>query len=325
MKRREFITFFGAATVWPFAARAQQSALPVIGFLNVASPEGFSNYAAAFRDGLKEIGYLDGQNVTIEYRWAEGHYFRLPEMAADLVRRQVSVIVANTPANLAAKNATSTIPIVFTTGDDPVQMGLVSNLRRPGGNVTGVSQLNAQLGPKRLELAHELVPAATVIALLVNPSDPPRAERLSKEMQGAAVPLGLQVDVLRAGADADIEAAFAGFAQLKAGVMVIGADAYFSARSQFLAELSQRYAVPAIYQTNEFTKAGGLMSYGGSVTDSYHLAGVYTGRILKGEKPADLPVQQSTKVQLTVNLKTAKALGITVPLSLLGRADEVIE
>jgi putative ABC transport system substrate-binding protein len=325
MRRREFITLLGAATVWPLAARAQQSAVPIIGFLNVASPEGFANYVAAFRDGLKEIGYVEGQNVAIEYRWAEGHYDRLPEMAADLVRRQVSVIIANTPANLAAKNATSTIPIVFTTGVDPVQLGLVSNLRRPGGNITGVSQLNAQLGLKRLELAHELTPAATAIALLVNPSDPPRAERLLEEMQDAAVPLGLQVVVLRAGTDADIEAAFARFTQLNAGVMVIGADAYFSARSQLLAEFSQRYAVPAIYQTNEFTKAGGLMCYGGSVTDSYHLAGVYAGRILKGEKAADLPVQQSTKVQLVVNLKAAKTLGITVPLSLLGRADEVIE
>lgn len=325
MRRREFITLLGAATVWPFAARAQQSALPVIGFLNVASPEGFRNYIAAFREGLKEIGYVEGQNVAIEYRWAEGRYVLLPEMAADLVRRQVSVIVANTPANLAAKKATSTIPIVFTTGVDPVKIGLVSNLRRPGGNVTGVSQLNAQLEPKRVELAHELTPAATVMVLLVNPSDPAGADRLLKETQDAAASLGLKVEAVRGGSDTDIESAFAGFAALKAGVMVIGADAYFSARSGFLAELSQRYAVPAIYQTSEFTAAGGLMSYGGSVPDSYHQAGVYAGRILKGEKPADLPVQQSTKVRLIVNLKTAKALGITVPLSLLGRADEVIE
>jgi putative tryptophan/tyrosine transport system substrate-binding protein len=325
MRRREFIPLIGAAAIWPFAARAQQSALPVIGFLNVASPAGFTNYTTAFHNGLKEIGYVEGQNVAIEYRWAEGRYVLLPEMAADLVRRQVSVIVANTPANLAAKKATSTIPIVFTTGVDPVQLGLVSNLRHPGGNITGVSQLNAQLGPKRVELAHELAPAATVLVLLVNPSDPAAAERLSKETQDAAVPLGLKLEVVRGGSDADIESAFAGFAALKAGIMLIGADAYFSARSEFLAELSQRYAVPAIYQTKEFTTAGGLMSYGGSVTDSYHLAGVYAGRILKGEKPADLPVQQSTKVQLVVNLKTAKSLGITVPLSLLGRADEVIE
>jgi len=325
MRRREFLTLLGAAAIWPFATRAQQSALPVIGFLNAASPGGFKNYVTAFHAGLKEMGYVEGQNVAIEYRWAEGHYDLLTEMAADLVRRQVSVIVANTPANLAAKNATSTIPIVFTTGADPVQLGLVSNLRRPGGNITGVSQLNAQLGPKRIELAHELTPAAAVIVLLVNPNDLAGTERLSKEMQEVSAPLGLEIKVVRGGNDADIESAFSSFAALKAGVMVIGADAYFSAKSAFLAELSQRYSVPAIYQTSEFAAAGGLMSYGGSVPDSYQLAGVYTGRIIKGEKPADLPVQQSTKVQLIVNLKAAKALGITVPLSLLGRADEVIE
>jgi putative ABC transport system substrate-binding protein len=325
MKRREFIVLFSAATVWPHKAWAQPSALPVIGFFNVASPKGFANYVAAFHSGLNEVGYVERQNVAVEYHWAEGHYDRLAETAADLVRRQVSVIVANTPANLAAKNATSTIPIVFTTGVDPVQMGLVSNLRRPGGNVTGVSQLNAQLGLKRLELARELVPASTVVALLVNPSDSKSAERLSQEVQSAASAMGLQVVVLRGGTEVDIEAAFASFAQLKAGVMVIGADAYFSAKSELLGELSQRYAVPAIYQTVEFTRAGGLMSYGGSVTDSYHLAGAYVGRILKGERPGDLPVQQSTKVQLVVNLKAANKLGITVPLPLLGRADEVIE
>ena len=326
MKRREvFGVIAGGVAVWPLGALSQQSALPVIGFLNVASPGGFKNYTAAFHAGLKETGYVEGQNVAIEYRWAEGRYVLLTEMAADLVRRQVSVIVANTPANLAAKNATSTIPIVFTTGVDPVQLGLVSNLRRPGGNVTGVTQLNAQLGPKRIELAHELTPTAPVIVLLVNSNDLAGAERQSKEMQGAAGLLGLKLKVIRGGSEADIEAAFSSFDKQKAGVMVIGADAYFSARSAFLAELSQRYSVPAIYQTREFAAAGGLMSYGGNVPDSYHLAGVYVGRILKGEKPADLPVQQSTKIHLVVNLKTAKALGITVPLSLLGRADEVIE
>lgn len=263
--------------------------------------------------------------MAIEYRWAEGRYDLLPEMAADLARRQVSVIVANTPANLEAKKATSTIPIVFTTGVDPVQLGLVSNLRRPGGNITGVSQLNAQLGAKRVELARELAPAATVLVLLVNPGDPAAVERLSKEAQDAASPLGLRLEVVRGGNDADIESAFAGFRTRNAGILLIGADAYFSAKSNFLAELSQRYAVPAIYQTSEFAYSGGLMSYGGSVPDSYHAAGVYAGRILKGEKPADLPVQQSTKVHLILNLKAAKSLGITVPLPLLGRADEVIE
>jgi putative ABC transport system substrate-binding protein len=326
MRRREFITVVGGAAVaWPHAARAQQPPMPVVGFLNVASPDGYALYVAAFRDGLKESGYVEGQNVAIEYRWAEGHYDRLPAIAADLVRRQVSVIVANTPANLAAKTATSTIPIVFTTASDPVQIGLVPNLSRPGGNVTGVSQLNVEIAPKRLEMAHELMPAATVVALLVNPGDPSRAETLSRDVQAAAMPLGLQLHILRAGTDAEIEAAFVGFAQLKAGVLVIGADAFFNAKSQLLAELSLRYAVPAIYQYSEFANAGGLMSYGGSIKESYRWAGIYTGRVLKGDNPADLPVQQSTKVELIINLKTAKALGIAVPLSLLGRADEVIQ
>ena len=325
MHRRKFITLFGAAVAWPIAVRAQQSALPVIGFLNVASQEGYVHYVAAFLDGLKESGYAVGQNVTIEYRWAEGHYERLPDMAADLARRRVSVIVANTPANLAAKSATSTIPIVFTTASDPVQIGLVPNMRRPGGNVTGVSQLNASLGPKWLELAHELMPTATGVALLVNPNDPLRAEKLSRETQAAAVPLGLQLHILHAGTTAQIEAAFAGFARLKAGVLVIGADAFFNTNSKLLAELSQHYAVPTIYEYNEFTRAGGLISYGGNIKEWYRWAGIYTGRILKGENPADLPIQQSTTVELIVNLKAAKALGLAVPLPLLGRADEVIE
>jgi putative tryptophan/tyrosine transport system substrate-binding protein len=324
MRRREFITLLGGvASSWPLAARAQ--AMPVIGFFNVASPEGYAKYVAAFLGGLKEAGYVEGQNVTIEYRWAEGHYDRLPEMAADLVRRQVSVIVANTPANLAAKKATDTIPIVFTTASDPVQIGLVSSFSRPGGNVTGVSQINATLGSKRLELAHELMPAATGVALLVNPTDPARAETLSKDTQAAADHLGIQLHILRAGTDPEIETAFASFAQLKAGVLVIGGDAFFNSRSKLLAELASRYAVPAIYEYREFTDAGGLMSYSGSINESYRWAGIYTGRILKGAKPADLPVQRSTTVELIVNLKTAKALGIAVPLSLLGRADDVIE
>jgi putative ABC transport system substrate-binding protein len=326
MKRRQFVTLLGGTVVaWPLAARAQQSAMPVIGFLNVAAPEGYAHYVAAFRDGLRESGYVEGQNVAIEYRWAEGHYDRLPDMAADLVRRQVSVIVANTPANLAAKKATDTIPIVFTTASDPVQIGLVPNLGRPVGNVTGITQLNVEIGPKRLELARELMPAATAVAFLVNPSDPSRAETLTADAKAAATPLGLRLRVLRAVTDAEIEAAFAGFADLKAGVLVIGADALFNGKSQLLAELALRYAVPAIYQYNEFATAGGLMSYGGSIKESYRWAGIYTGRVLKGAKPADLPVQQSTKVELIVNLKTAKTLGVTVPLALLGRADQIIE
>jgi putative ABC transport system substrate-binding protein len=326
VKRREFIALLGGtAASLPLAARAQQPAMPVIGFLNVTSPDGYKLYVAAFRDGLKQSGYIEGQNVAIEFRWAEGQYDRLPDMAADLVRRQVSVIVANTPANLAAKKATDTIPVVFTTASDPVQLGLVPNLSRPGGNVTGVSQLNVEIGSKRLELAHQLMPAATSLAFLINPSDSSRAETLLRDAQAAAVRLGLQLLVLRASTDAEIEAAFAGFAQLKAGVLVIGADAFFNAKSQLLAELSLRYAVPSIYETSEFAYAGSLMSYGGNIKESYRWAGIYTGRILKGDKPADLPVQQVTKVELIVNLKAAKALGITVPLSLLGRADEVIE
>ena len=325
MRRRDFIKLLGgAATAWPFVACAQQSTVPVIGFLNGSSPDGYAPMVTAFRQGLKEVGYIDGQNVAIEYRWAEGHYDRLPAMAADLIHRQVSVIAANTPANLIAKNATSMVPIVFTTSSDPVSVGLVPSLNKPGGNVTGISQLNVEVAPKRLELAHELMPAATAVALLINPTNPQDAT-IVNAVQAAAISLGLQLQILRASSDAEIEEAFASFSEQKAGVLTIGTDAFFNGRTERLAKLAARYSVPAIYQYEEFTAAGGLISYGGSVQDSYHLAGVYTGRILKGEKPADLPVQQSTKVQLIVNLKTAKALNITVPLSLLGRADQVIE
>jgi putative tryptophan/tyrosine transport system substrate-binding protein len=326
MLRREFITLLGGTmAVRPFAARAQQSTMPVIGFLNGASPEAYAPYVAAFRDGLKQSGYVEGQNVAIEYHWAEGRYDRLPDIAADLVRRQVSGIVANTPANLAAKAATSTIPIVFTTGSEPVQIGLVPSLSRPGGNVTCVSQLNVSLASKRLELAHELMPAATAMALLLNPNDAPRAELLLRDVQAAASQFGLQLHILRASTDAETEAAFAAFAAPNAGVLIIGADALFNAKSRLLAELSRRYSVPSIYENSEFAYAGSLMSYGGNLKESYRWAGIYTGRILKGDKPADLPVQRVTKVELIVNLKTAKALGVTVPLSLFGRADEVIE
>jgi putative ABC transport system substrate-binding protein len=326
MRRREFIALVGgAAASLPLAARAQQAAMPVIGFLNGASPGGYQQYIAAFREGVKEGGYIEGQNVAIEYRWAEGHYERLPELAADLVRRQVAVLAAtSTPANLIGKAATQTIPIVFTTGSDPVHLGLVASLNHPGGNVTGVTQINIELGPKRLELAHELLPDATAMALLVNPVTP-NAAGLSKDVAAAAVALGLKVHVLNASSEPEIEAAFAAFAALHAGVLMIGTDAFFNERSRQLAELSLRYKVPTIYQYHAFTAAGGLMSYGGSLVDSYRAAGVLAARILKGEKAADLPVQQSTKVELIVNLKTAKTLGVTIPLSLLGRADEVIE
>ena len=325
MRRREFITLLGStAALWPNSTRAQQQTIPVVGFLNGSSAEGYAPRVATFRDGLKEAGYIEGQNVTIEFRWADGHYDRLSEMAADLVRRRVSVIVANTPANVAAKAATDTIPIVFTTSSDPVKLGLVPSLNRPGGNVTGVSQLNVEVGPKRLELAHELMPTATVVALLINPANP-SSGIIVKSMQAAADSLRLRLHVLRASTDTEIEAAFAGFAQLKAGVLTIGTDAFFNGQTERLAMLAVQYAVPTIYQYHEFTAAGGLISYGGSVKDSYHLAGVYTGRILKGDKPADLPVQELTKVELIVNLKTAKVLSLMIPLTLLGRADEVIE
>jgi putative ABC transport system substrate-binding protein len=326
MKRREFMALVGGAAVATTSpARAQQPAMPVVGFLNGASADGYAPMVAAFRQGLKEAGYVEGRNVVIEFRWADGHYDRLPAMADDLVRRQVAVIAAtSTPANLVAKAATGTIPIVFTTSSDPVHLGLVGSLNRPGGNVTGVTQLNVEVGPKRLELAHELIPAATIVALLVNPTNP-QADAVSKNMRAAALSLGLQLHALHGSTDVELESAFAGFAGLKAGVLTIGTDAFFNGQAEHLAALAIRYAVPTIYQYDEFTRAGGLMSYGGSIQDAYRTAGVLTGRILKGDKPADLPVQQSTKVELIINLKSAKALGITVPLALLGRADHVIE
>jgi putative ABC transport system substrate-binding protein len=324
MRRRDFTaSAVCAAITWSFAARAQQ-ALPVIGLINGTSAQKYEPQVAAFREGLRESGFVDGENVTIVYHWAEGDYSRLPALAADLVKRQVAVIVANTPANIAAKKATDSIPVVFTTASDPVQIGLVANLNHPGGNVTGVTQLNASLGPKRLELAHELLPAATDHALLVNPNDPGRAEKFMMDVHDAATHLGLKLHVLRAGTEAEIEAALAKFAGTNAGALVVGADAFYNANAGLLAEASLRHKVPTIYEYTEFTDAGGLMSYGGNIKESYRWAGIYVGRILKGAKPADLPVQQSTTVELIVNLKTAKALGVTVPLSLLGRADQII-
>jgi putative tryptophan/tyrosine transport system substrate-binding protein len=326
MNRRAFITLLGGAVAaWPLAARAQQAAMPVIGFLNSASPGPYASNVAAFRQGLKEAGYVDGRNVAVEYRWADGQYDRLPAMAAELIRRPVAVIAAtSTPAALAAQKATTVIPIVFTTSSDPVHLGLVASLSRPSGNVTGVTQLNVEVAPKRVELLHELVPAATIIALLVNPTNP-NAGTVASDLQAAARARGLRSDVLHASTEREIESAFATLSRLHADGLVIGSDVFFNTRTEQLAALAVRHAVPAIYHNREFVASGGLMSYAGSIADSYRHAGLYTGRILKGEKPAELPVQQATKVELIVNLKAAKALGLTVPLALLGRADEVIE
>ena len=326
MRRRDFITLLGTATVSSaLVAQAQQPAMPVVGFLGTRASGDDPQLLTAFRRGLKEVGYVEGQNVAMEYRFAENQYDRLPSLAADLVRRQVAVIAANGRAAQAAKEATDKIPVTFVAGFDPVEVGLVASMSRPGGNITGVSILDVELGPKRLQLLHELVPSATIIALLVNPSDPARAETTSKELQAAAQSLGLQLHVLHASSDQDFDAVFARLVELRAGGLVIGGEPFFNSRSEQLGALTVRHGLPAIYQLRAFVATGGLVSYGGSLTDAYRLVGIYTGRILKGEKPADLPIQQATKIEMIINLKTAKMLGLTVPQSLLGRADEVIE
>ena len=328
MKRRAFITLLGgAAAAWPLAVRAQQGAMPVVGILAVTSAEANTLRMRAFREALSAAGYVDGQNVQIKYRWAEAHTGRLPELAAQLAQDQVAVLVAagGTASALAAKAATATIPIVFGIGADPVDVGLVASLNRPGGNVTGVTNLNIEVAPKRLELLHEMLPSVTTMALLVNPAVPALAGPVSRLSQAAAQSLGLQLHVVYASSDRDFDAVFEKLTQLRAGALVIGPDNLFSTHSKQLAALAVRHALPAVYGFRQFAAAGGLMSYGSSETEFYRLVGTYVGRVLKGDKPADLPVQQSTKVELIINLKTAKALGITVPLPVSGRADEVIE
>jgi putative tryptophan/tyrosine transport system substrate-binding protein len=329
MKRREFIILLGCgAATWPHIARAQQPTLPVIGFMNVTSARNYTRQLAAFLNGLGETGYVDGRNVKIEYRWAEDQIDRLPTMAADLVQKQVAVIAAtSTPAALAAKVATTTIPIVFETGGDPIKLGLVASLSRPGGNITGAGSMAIEIfAAKGLELLHELIPAARVIALLVNPTDPAVAKPQEREVLATARALGLEVHVLHAASSQrDFDNVFAKLIELHAAGLLISADAFFTSQSQQLAALAVRHAVPAVHARRSFAVAGGLLSYGSDLTDSYRIAGYYTGRILKGDKPADLPVQLATKVELVINLKTAKMLGITIPLSLSGRADELIE
>jgi putative ABC transport system substrate-binding protein len=328
MRRRDFIIFLGGAiAAWPLAVRAQQKEMPVIGVLSSASPSWSSGpVMGAVRQGLSEAGYVEGQNLAIEYRFAEGHYDRLPALAADLVGRKVDVIVSTsgTPSALAAKSATSTIPIVFRGGADPVGEGLVASLARPGGNLTGVAFVVDELTPKRLELLSELFPRARVIALVVN-SNNPATERVIRDVQEAARTKGLQLHVLKAGSESEIDTAFASLVQLHADALVVGADPFLSSRREQLVALASRHAVPSVYAWREFAAAGGLISYGSSLTTAYRLVGIYAGKVLKGAKPADLPVQQPTTFELVINLKTAEKLGLTVPQSLLARADEVIE
>jgi putative ABC transport system substrate-binding protein len=324
--RRELLLLLGGAMTAPHALHAQQKAMPIIGFLNSTSPGANAAYVAAFRQGLSETGYVEGQNLAIEYRWAEGHYDWLPALAADLVGRKVDLIATSggTPAALAAKGATSSIPIVFATGGDPVELGLVASIARPGGNLTGFSVLGGELTPKRLELLSELVPQARVIALLVNPNSA-LAVPIIRDMREAARAKGVQLAILKAATETEIDAAFASFVQLHAGALLVAGDPFFDSRRDQLVALASRHAAPVIYSEREFAAAGGLISYGPSRTATYREAGIYAGRILKGAKPADLPVQQPTTFELVVNLKTARSLGLTIPQSILLRADEVIE
>ena len=328
MRRRDFIKVIGGAVIaWPFAASAQQPALPVIGFLGAESLDLYALRLRAFQQGLRETGFFDGSNVAFEYRWAEGRYDRFPALLADLVSRKVAVIavLGGPPTAVAAKAATATIPILFVIAGDPVALGLVASLSRPGSNITGVTSLAVELGAKQLEVLTELVPTATVVALLVNPANPAIADPLVRELRAVAGIRGFELHILHAGTESELDAVFETLPRLRAGALVIGSDVFFNSRPQQLAALAARYAVPTMYPFREYVAAGGLVSYGESLADAYRILGGYAGRILKGDKPADLPVQQSTKIELFINLKTAKALGLTVPISLLARADEVIE
>jgi putative tryptophan/tyrosine transport system substrate-binding protein len=326
MRRRDFVGCLAGAVAWPVAARAQQR-MPVIGFLGPDSPALLGERLRAFHQGLGEAGYVDGGNVTIEYRWAENQNDHIPNLVADLLRRRVDVIAApgSTPATIAAKALTTTVPIVFATGTDPVSSGLVASLNRPGGNLTGVTLLGVEISQKQLELLHEVLPSTTTIALLVNPTNPGIAETTTKELHAAARTLGLELHVLSATSERDFDAVFASLARLPTSGLIIAPDIFFGSRLSQLGALTLQHLVPAIHQFRAFAVAGGLLSYGTNVADAFRRAGVYTGRILKGEKPADLPVERSTKVELVINMKTAKALGLTFPVTLLGRADEVIE
>jgi putative ABC transport system substrate-binding protein len=328
MRRREFIALLGGAVAaWPLAARAQQAAIPVIGFLGAVSPEGFADRLRGFRQGLKEAGYVEGENVAIEYRWAENQLDRLPGLAADLVRNQVTVIVAHggTAPAIAAKAATTTIPIVFTVPEDPVRLGLVASLSRPGGNLTGVNLVIGELVPKRLELLRELVPGMSRVAAFVNPANPARAESHGKEVESAGRAMGLQIQIFNVGTSREINAAFTTLARERPDALLIGPDPFFTTRRVQLATLAARHAIPSSFSVREYPEAGGLMSYGTNVVDAYRQSGRYTGRVLKGAKPADLPVVQSSKFELVINAQTALMLGLTVPASLLAVTDEVIE
>jgi len=326
MRRREFITLIGGAAAWPLAARAQQQAMPVIGYLDTASASATAHLVAAFHEGLNGAGYYEGRNVAIEYRWSDGDYDKLPRLAADLVRHNVAVIATiNTPTILAAKAATKTIPIVFAVGVDPIKFGLVESLNRPAGNLTGLTQLNIEMEAKRVQLLHEFAPSATTIALLINPSSSAYSEAATESAQSAARRLGVRLLVLNASTPSGIESAFVRLAEEQVQLLLVSGDSFLVAQREQLVDLAARHAVPTLYHRREFTAVGGLMSYGPPLSEAYYVVGDFTGRILKGKKPADIPVHQSTKFELVLNLKTAKALGVTMPDKLLAIADEVIE